>query len=104
MIVMEDYEAIRRAYYIEKKSIRQIAREQHHSRRIIRRAIKEPQPEPYQRTMIKPAPVFGASRARVEALVAQNNQLPKKQHYTARKIYETIVSEGYEGSESSIRK
>src|SRR5205807_7112362 len=31
-------------------------------------------------------------------------QLPKKQHYTARKIYETIAQEGYEGSESSVRK
>ncbi len=36
MIIVEDYEAIRRAYYIEKLSIRQIAREQHHSRRTIR--------------------------------------------------------------------
>ncbi len=26
MIIVEDYEAIRRAFYIEKKSIRQIAR------------------------------------------------------------------------------
>ena len=33
MIIVEDYEAIRRAYYLEKKSIRQIAREQHHSRK-----------------------------------------------------------------------
>jgi hypothetical protein len=31
MITVEDYEAIRRAYYLEKKSIRQIAKEQHHS-------------------------------------------------------------------------
>ena len=29
MITVEDYETIRRAYYLEKKSIRQIAREQH---------------------------------------------------------------------------
>ena len=40
MIIVEDYEAIRRAYYIEKKSIRQIAREQHHSRTTIRKAIE----------------------------------------------------------------
>src|SRR5438105_2613999 len=33
MIIVENYEAIRRAYYLEKKSIRQIAREQHHSGR-----------------------------------------------------------------------
>ena len=41
MITVEDREAIRRAYYLEKKSIRQIAREQHHSRRTVAKAIKE---------------------------------------------------------------
>jgi transposase len=104
MLTVEDFEAIRRAYYLEKKSIRQIARELHHSRRVIRRAINAPRPETYQRSIVKPAPVLGAFRTRVEALLAQNNQLPKKQHYTARKIYATILAEGYEGSESSVRK
>ncbi len=31
MITVENLEAIRRAYYLEHKSIRQIAHEQHHS-------------------------------------------------------------------------
>jgi hypothetical protein len=35
MIAVEDREAIRRAYYLEHKSIRKIAREQHHSRRTV---------------------------------------------------------------------
>ena len=48
MIIVEDYEAIRRAYYLEKKSIRQIAREQHHSRKTIRKAIDKVQRQPYQ--------------------------------------------------------
>ncbi len=50
MIIVEDYEAIRRAYYIEKQSIRQIAREQHHSRRTIRKALQQVHPQPYQLT------------------------------------------------------
>lgn len=60
MIIVEDYEAIRRAYYLEKKSIRQIAREQHHSRSTIRKALAKVQPQPYQLTRPKPAPIFGS--------------------------------------------
>ncbi len=105
MITVEDYEAIRRAYYLEKKSIRQIAREQHHSRRTIRKAIQQVQPHPYFRTVPKPSPIFGSRfQERVDELLTKNRTLPPKQQYTARKIYETLVSEGYQGSESHLRR
>src|SRR2546426_1647717 len=104
MSIVEDYEAIRRAYYIEKQSIRQIAREQHHSRRTIRKAIQQVHPHPYLRTIPKPAPVFGSFQERVDELLTKNGTLPPKQHYTAHKIYETLVAEGYQGSESHLRR
>src|SRR6266487_1164364 len=105
MIIVEDYEAIRRAYYLEKKSIRQIAREQHHSRRTIRKAIQQAYPQPYLRTIPKPAPVFGSRfQERVDELLTTNGTLPPKQHYTAHKIYETLVAGGYQGSESHLRR
>ncbi|SRR6266567_5320446 len=103
MIIVEDYEAIRRAYYLEKKSIRQIAREQHHSRRTIRKAIQQVHPQPYQRSIAQPAPIFGAFHHRVDELLAKNDTLPAKQHYTTHKIYETLVAEGYQGSESRVK-
>src|SRR6266702_2920468 len=104
MIIVEDREAIRRAYYLEKKSIRQIAREQHHSRRTIRKALKDIQPPPYQRTSPKPAPVFGAFQDRVDTLLVQIQTLPRKQQYTSHKINELLVAEGYQGSESRVRR
>ena len=100
---MDDYEAIRRAYYLEKKSIRQIAREQHHSRKTIRKAIDKVQRQPYQLVHPKPAPVFGAFQRRVDELLAKNKTLPRKQQYTTHKIYEALVSEGYQGSESRVK-
>src|SRR6266566_2380083 len=103
MIIVEDYEAIRRAYYIEKKSIRQIAREQHHSRKTIRKAIGKVQPQPYQLRHPKPAPIFGSFQHRVDELLTKNKTLPPKQRYTAHKIYEVLVAEGYQGSESRVK-
>ena len=103
MSIVEDYEAIRRAYYLEKKSIRQIAREQHHSRRTIRKAIQQVHPQPYQLTTPKPAPVFGSFQDRVDELLTHNKTLPPKQRYTTHKIYEVLVTEGYQGSESRVK-
>ena len=100
---MDDYEAIRRAYYLEKKSIRQIAREQHHSRKTIRKAIDKVQRQPYQLVHPKPAPIFGAFQRRVDELLAKNKTLPRKQQYTTHKIYEVLVTEGYQGSESRVK-
>ncbi len=103
MIIVEDYEAIRRAYYLEKKSIRQIAREQHHSRRTIRKAIGKVQPQPYQLRHPKPAPIFGSFQHRVDELLTTNKTLPPKQRYTTHKIYEVLVAESYQGSESRVK-
>lgn len=80
MIIVEDYEAIRRAYFIEKKSIRQIAREQHHSHTTIRKAIDKVQPQPYQLarpTQITSSFAFHADRLqpRKEASHRKENML-----------------------------
>ena len=73
MITVEDREAIRRAYYLEHKSIRQIAREQHHSRRTVAKALKEIELQSYQRNKSRPAPVLGSFHTRVHELLTQSN-------------------------------
>jgi len=84
MIIVEDYEAIRRAYYLEKKSIWQIAREQHHSRKTIRKAIGKVQPQPYQLRHPKPAPIFGSFQHRVDEFLTKNKSVVR---YTERGTY-----------------
>jgi hypothetical protein len=46
MITVEEHEAIRRAYYVEGKSKRQIAREQGHSRKTVEKAIENRPAQP----------------------------------------------------------
>jgi transposase len=103
MITVEEHEAIRRAYYLEGKSKRQIAREQNHSRKTIDKAIDNRPPQPYRLSKPKPAPVFGAYRARADELLAENAHLPPKQQYTGHKIFELLQAEGYQGSEARVR-
>jgi transposase len=103
MITVEERETIRRAYYLEGKSKRQIAREHNHSRKTVDKAVDNRPPQPYRLTRSKPSPVFGAYRERADALLAENARLPQKQQYTGHKIYEILQAEGYQGSEARVR-
>src|SRR5260221_8048653 len=100
----QERERIRRSYYVEKKSIHRIARDEGRSRITIRKALADdPQPSS-PRPRKKPKPVFGAYKERVGLLLQENERLPRKQRYTAHRIFEIIQAEGYEGSETTIRQ
>ena len=103
MISVEDREKIRRAYFIEQKPMRRIARELHVARKTVRKAIKSAEAETYTLSHPRPAPVLGPYKARIDALLAENAKLPHKQHYTGHKIFEDLVANGYQGAESTVR-
>jgi transposase len=103
MIQVEDREQIRRAYFIDGKSVRQIARELGHSRTTVRQAIAAAEPNPYTLTMPRAAPVLGPFKAAPDHLLEENKRLPRKQRYTSHKMYEAIHAQGYAGSESTVR-
>jgi transposase len=104
MISVEKREAIRRAYFLEEKSIRQIAREFRCSRPTVRKAISSAESASYRLTVPRPEPVLGAYKVRIDKLLVENERLPRKQRYTARRIYQLIKGQGYIGSESTVRR
>jgi transposase len=70
MLTVNDYERIRIAYYVEGKSIRQIGREYGHGYWTVRKALDRSEPAPYQLSEARAAPVLGAYKAQIEALLA----------------------------------
>jgi transposase len=103
MIQVEEREAIRRAHFVEGKTIRQIARELGHSRPTVRQALEGAEPSHYTLSTPRPAPRLGAYRATLDRLLEENKQLPHKQRYTIHKMYVTICAAGYTGAESTVR-
>jgi transposase len=103
MLRVEDKEAIRRAFYIEEKSIREIARELHHARKTVRKALASAEAETYTLTEPSPAPVLGPFKARIDELLADNVNAPQKQRHTGKRICDILESEGYTGSRSTVR-
>lgn len=99
---VEDYEQIRRAYFVEGLSIRAIHRQLKVDRKTIRKALVEPIPKPYQLKQPRSAPVLGPYEARIGELLGESEKLPRKQRYTAKKIYQIIQKEGYQGCEGGV--
>jgi len=104
MITVQKRVQIRQAYFKENKSIRQIARDFQCARKTVRQAIASAEATPYRLKESRAAPVLGPYQTRMDQLLTENKQLPRKQRYTAHKIYQTIQQEGYRGSESSVRR
>ncbi len=103
MIKVVEKEKIRRAYYIEKKSMRQISRELKYARQTVRKAIQSAEPEKYKMKRKRRSPVLDPYKARIDELLAEREKMPRKQRYTGYRIYEILEEEGYMGSESSVR-
>ena len=102
MIKVEERERIRRAYFIEEKSIREIAREFHRSRKTIRKALGTSEREGYKIIVPRTSPVLGPYQEEIEQLLSENETLPRKQRYTGHQIYKALGAKGYSGSESGV--
>lgn len=103
MITLEQYEQIRRMYHAEEQSERAIARTLGISRQTVNKALHAEQPPEYTLKQPRPAPRLGPYKARLDELLAENGHLPKKQRYTAHKLFTLLQAEGYQGSEASIQ-
>lgn len=103
MIKVEEREQVRRAYYVEKKSLRQIARELKMARKTVRKAIEQAEAAVYTLHTPRPAPRLGTFKVRIDALLKEAEQMPRKQRYTGHKIFAILQQEGYSGAESSVR-
>ena len=105
MLKVDQKEQIRRAFFIEGKSIRQIAREGHHDRRTVRAAIRDASPPRYTLSKSRVRPVLGRFVAIIDKWLADDELQPIKQRHTSRRIYHRLIEEhGYTGGESTVRE
>jgi hypothetical protein len=67
-------------------SIHEIARTFHHSRSKVREVLANAEPRPYTRKQAPPAPVLGTFHAVIDAILAADEQAPRKQRHTAMQL------------------
>ena len=102
---MEEKEVIRRDYFLHRKSMRQIARERHHSRKTICKAIYDPGVPVYTRSKPAPKVAIGPFQEVIQQWLQEDQQRPVKQWHTARRVFQRLQEEyDYPGSERSVRR
>ena len=105
MITVRQKEQIRRAYYIEDKSIREIHREMGYHRQTIRKALEGGEVPAYTRQGPRPCPVLDPVKPIIDQWLAEDQKRPRKQRHTARRIWQRLTAEyGFEGAESTVRR
>ena len=105
MLKVEDYEVIRRKVLTEGWGIRRAARELHHSKRTVRKALEHSCPPGYRRKAEPARPVVDPYREVILAYLKADRLAPRKQRHTAQRVYERLVEEhGFEGSASAVRR
>ena len=104
MTTVETVGRIRRAHFVQKLSVREIARRLHVSRKTVRKAIEaEDGAFNYERA-VQPMPRLGAHVAELERLLAENERKPRREKLTLVRLYEELRRVGYEGGYDAVRR
>jgi transposase-like protein len=80
MIQVDERERIRRAYFLERMSMREIAKELGHSRHTVKKAIESAEAGEYTLQQPRAAPVLGCYLSRIDELLAESERQPRKHH------------------------
>ena len=104
MLVVETIAKIRRAYFGQGKSIRQICRELRVSRNTVRKVIRSGATEfTYDRTT-QPRPKIGPWQSELDEMLAENARWPKRERLTLIRMYEELRNRGYGGGYDAVRR
>ena len=104
MVTVETIGRIRRAFWVDKKPIRQIVRELRISRRTVRKAIRGSSTEFRYERRVQPQPRLGPFVARLDGLLDANSRRPARERLTARRLFELLRAEGYPGAYDSVQR
>lgn len=105
MITVDKQEQIRRAHYVEGKSIRQIQRETGYHRETIRKALEDGEVPVYTLQEPRPSPVLDPVKPVIDQWLREDEDRPPKQRHTAKRIYQRLTTEyDFQGAESTVRR
>src|SRR5271156_180173 len=104
MYSVEIYQRIRRACHVEGLSIREAARQFGVHRKTIKKMLGFSIPPGYQRTQPVNRPKLEGFTGFIDAILVDDKIRPKKQHHTAKRIFERLRGEhGFTGGYTIIK-
>jgi transposase len=101
---MFEYDLVRRMYYHENLSRREIARRTGYHRKTITKMLRYSQPQGYQRAEPARKPKIGAFTGIIDEMLESDRHRPRKQRHTAQRIFERLVEEhGFAGGYTIVK-
>jgi len=94
---------IRRRVLVENVSKRQIMRETGIHWKTLEKVLSNPQPPGYCLSQPRPQPKIGPFRPRIEEILKQDRDVPRKQRHTVKRIFERLQDEGYTGGYTQVK-
>jgi transposase len=104
MLVVETIAKIRRAYFVQQKTIKAICRELRVSRKVVRKVLRSEATEFRYERGEQPQPRIGPWREALDELLASNEAKPRRERLTLIRIFEALREGGYEGGYDAVRR
>jgi transposase len=104
MLVVETVAKVRRAYFVQGKTIKAICRELRVSRKVVRKVLRSEATEFRYEREEQPLPRLGRWLEDLEQLLAANEAKPSRERLTLIRIFETLRGRGYEGGYDAVRR
>jgi len=101
---VELFEEIRKAHDREGLGVRALAARFSVHRRVVRQALESPIPPP-RKPVVRPSPLLDPWKLTIGGWLADDEDVPRKQRHTARRVYQRLVEEhGADIGESTVRR
>ena len=100
---MDSWVTIRRRVLVEGVSKRQILRETGLHWVTLEKILANDEPPGYRRREPRPRPRVGPYLDRIRQIIAADQEAPRKQRHTAKRIFERLREEGYTGGYTQVK-
>ena len=100
---MNQWTQIRRAVLVDGLSKRKACEKFNISWDTLKRILKHSSPPGYQRTAQIDRPVIGPWLGRLDELLEERKNQPRKQRYTVKRIFDIIKAEGFSGGYTTVK-
>jgi len=94
---------VRRKVLIEQVSKRKVMAEYGIHAKTLEKILSNPEPPGYRMSTPRPRPVTGPFLGRIEEILKQDRDVPRKQRHTAKRIFDRLKDEGYTGGYTQVK-
>jgi transposase len=104
MLILETIAKIRRAFFVQGKSIKLICRELGVSRKVVRKVIRSEATEFHYERETQPLPKIGPWTDQLDELLLANEGKAARERLTLIRLFEELRSRGYGGGYDAVRR